>query len=65
MKSSESDESISSSDTADQIIDSGDFTRRFLNVDNSTCWLNSCLQLILAVLDRVEEDEFFISNLGV
>ena len=65
INSIESDESTSYSDTVDQIEDSGDFTRRFLNADNSTCWLNSCLQLILAALDRVEDDEFFTSNLGV
>ena len=28
-----------------------EFTRKFLNVDKSTCWLNSCLQLVLSALD--------------
>ena len=62
----ESDESTtSSSDSSDKFEDLGEFKRRFLNVDSSTCWLNSCLQLILTALDRVEDDEFFTSSLGV
>ena len=39
------------------------FARKFLNADGVSCWLNSCLQLILAALDRIE-DYSLSSNLG-
>ena len=40
------------------------FKRRFLNRDGTKCWMNSCLQLILNALDRVEDTSRFISALG-
>ena len=41
------------------------FSRRFKNIDQSTCWLNSCLQLILNAFDYAEfEHNSFISELG-
>ena len=30
------------------------FTRRFKNVDQSTCWLNSCLQMLINAFDHAE-----------
>ena len=46
------------SNTTDQI-----FKRRFANSDMSSCWLNSCLQLILNVMDHTGVLEF-TSELG-
>ena len=40
------------------------FQRRFMNVDYATCWLNSCLQLILTALDHFESPILFNSELG-
>ena len=40
------------------------FKRRFFNTDGTKCWVNSCLQLMLNAVDRVEERSSFISNLG-
>ena len=39
------------------------FKRSFLNVDASTCWLNSCLQLVLMAVDRVEDTSCFLTEL--
>ena len=41
------------------------FTRKFLNMNQSICWLNSCLQLILSALDYHKEVFFFYSELGL
>ena len=41
------------------------FTRRFMNPDMSTCWLNSCLQLILSGFDHFYPEIAFQSNLGL
>ena len=41
------------------------FTRRFRNPDMATCWLNSCLQLILTAMDYDEFSQLaFNSELG-
>ena len=41
------------------------FKRRFKNVDQSTCWLNTCLQLLISALDHAElSGDLFTSNLG-
>ena len=40
------------------------FNRRFENPDFATCWLNSCLQLILVAMDNCK-DNSFNSELGV
>ena len=32
--------------------------RRIINPDLETCWLNSCLQLVLTALDYMDEDSF-------
>ena len=40
------------------------YRRRFLNTDGASCWLNSCLQLFLSALDRLEDTSMFISELG-
>ena len=42
------------------------FLRRFKNTDNATCWLNSCLQLILNCFDYEDMPvSSFTSSLGV
>ena len=41
------------------------WSRRFKNPDLSTCWLNSCLQLILSGLDHLQEEIEFESELGL
>ena len=41
------------------------FSRRFNNPDLSTCWLNSCLQLILSGFDHSSEELHFDSELGL
>ena len=37
------------------------FRRKFKNLDMATCWLNACLQLVLAALDH-KEPSFDISS---
>ena len=39
------------------------FRRRFLNKDASTCWLNSCLQLVLSAMDTLQDYDDFTSEL--
>ena len=38
--------------------------RKFQNQDMSTCWLNSCLQLLLALIDHSDPPVSFTSDLG-
>ena len=40
------------------------FRRKFHNVDWATCWLNSCLQLILNAIDHCDTQITFSSELG-
>ena len=40
------------------------FRRRFSNIDMSTCWLNSCLQLLLTAMDYSGAHVTFTSELG-
>ena len=40
------------------------FNRRFHNPDLATCWLNSCLQLLLLAMDYDEEKTHYYSELG-
>ena len=41
------------------------FSRRFKNLDSTTCWLNSCLQLFLIAMDHESFTESdFTSDLG-
>ena len=40
------------------------FKRKFDNPDSATCWLNSCLQLILIAMDYDESTQVFNSELG-
>ena len=35
------------------------FRRRFKNPDMATCWLNSCLQLVLSAMDQNTSDYLF------
>ena len=41
------------------------FERRFKNPDIATCWLNSCLQMLLSALDQNSNDHLFNSELGL
>ena len=41
------------------------FSRKFCNPDMATCWLNSCLQLILITMDHQEDKTMFNSELGL
>ena len=41
------------------------FRRKFLNPDYATCWLNSCLQLILSGFDHFDFTSQFESELGL
>ena len=41
------------------------FQRRFRNPDMATCWLNSCLQLVLCALDHNSDNHVFNSELGL
>ena len=45
---------------------SNTFLRKFENPDNSTCWLNSCLQLVLVAMDYEKQvvNGLFSSELG-
>ena len=45
-------------------LENQSFSRKFLNIDLTTCWLNSCLQLILVALDHHDGWEFY-SELGI
>ena len=40
------------------------FRRRFKNIDMSSCWLNSCLQLVLSALDHSITPPVLNSDLG-
>ena len=40
------------------------FRRKFLNPDYATCWLNSCLQLLLIAIDHFDSPCSFDSELG-
>ena len=42
-----------------------EFHRRFMNPDSSTCWLNSCLQLLLNGIDQMPYSPHFSSPLGL
>ena len=60
---------LNSSSEIDEVLPSINvqsiFRRKFNNRDNATCWLNSCLQLIMAGLDRSDSPLCFTSELGI
>ena len=41
------------------------FKRKFRNIDQTSCWLNSCVQLILSALDHLGSREILTSELGI
>ena len=66
-QSSEDSEDISSQEMKDCYSmpeDNQSFTRRIMNPDMATCWLNSCLQLVLTAMDQKSGDIQFNSELG-
>ena len=38
--------------------------RKFKNIDQATCWLNACLQLLLTAIDHSSPPPLFTSELG-
>ena len=40
------------------------FKRKFKNLDMATCWLNSCLQLVLMAVDNFRDLTILTSELG-
>ena len=59
--STDEDLSLEQDDQANQNVK---FKRRFSNLDLATCWLNSCLQLILIAIDHNQEIFDLSSELG-
>ena len=63
-------QNIHSSDSAEEIEDQQPstshqvFRRMFSNLDQTTCWLNSCLQLILIAMDQFDAKNSWTSELG-
>ena len=57
---------IASTDLSDSnsSVSEASFKRRFLNRDGTKCWMNSCLQMVLNAVDRVEDTRSFVSDLG-
>ena len=56
--------SIHEETTTTSIIQTKIFNRKFDNPDFATCWLNSCLQLILVAMDNDKDNNSFNSELG-
>ena len=54
-----------SSDENDESIPKQSFRRKFQNSDAATCWLNSCLQLILNAMDHLGSKPSLSSELGI
>ena len=46
------------------VVQDQKFMRKFKNIDMSSCWLNSCIQLILIAMDHSEVQDIFTSELG-
>ena len=60
MNDTASDTSVVEDQNAEQsdqmnMIQYGTFERKFINADMATCWLNSCLQLMLTAIDHNQE----------
>ena len=49
----------------EQISSGQVFQRMFSNLDQTTCWLNSCLQLILNAMDQSDSRIMWTSELGL
>ena len=62
VEPSTSDEDPSEDD--DSLSDNQMFKRRFRNIDMSSCWLNSCLQLVLTAFDHSSVPISLNSELG-
>ena len=70
MSDHNSDDSFDSNTSSQNILNMEQtarqvFARKFQNVDMATCWLNSCLQLILAAFDHLDSQTFLTSELGI
>ena len=46
------------------VVQDQKFMSKFKNIDMSSCWLNSCIQLILIAMDHSEVQDIFTSELG-
>ena len=66
-RSSVDSDSLDSSHESNQTVRNmyHNFKRKFLNPDYATCWLNSCLQLVLTALDHFDSPSIFESELGL
>jgi hypothetical protein len=56
---------IESDDQDVNVVQDQKFMRKFKNTDMSSCWLNSCIQLILSAMDHSESQDIFTSELGM
>ena len=54
-----------SSEDNDEPIPKQSFRRKIKNSDAATCWLNSCLQLILTAMDHLGSNPSLTSELGM
>ena len=64
--SSSLDSSLSSQNNAEIEVEAiTSFSRKFRNIDMSSCWLNSCLQLVLIAMDHHPSPDFLTSELGL
>ena len=61
---SKNDEQAQSLDQKNNKSTDQRFKRKFRNIDMTTCWLNSCLQLILNAMDHSGSKDSLTSELG-
>ena len=64
-ESSVEDQRINSTQSRSDENDGKTFKRKFRNLDGTSCWLKSCLQLVLASLDYSQTGQSFTSELGL
>ena len=62
---SSSGSNLSFQETQEQMASEQVFRRVFSNLDQTTCWLNSWLQLILNGMDQSDSEMLWTSELGV
>ena len=62
--STNKDQDLDSESLADDESFNETFGRRFKNIDKETCWLNSCLQLLLTAIDHIDYPILLESELG-
>ena len=65
MASNIIDDSEQSGDQDSNVLQDQIFSRKFRNMDMTSCWLNSCIQLILTAIDHHGSQDIFKSELGI